>query len=407
MKPRWVFLGLLVLGIGAALAWRFLPATQAPVAKAPATKSPAGKGAEGGGAGKGGGGRGIAVVTDTVTSRDVPIWLTGLGTVHAFNTVTVRPRVSGTLDSINFTEGQSVKAGDVLAQIDPRPYRSVLEQSRARRTQNAAQLANARRDLERVRTLVETNSESRRILEQQESLVAQLTAAAQSAEAAFEAAQLDLDFTTVRAPIAGRTGVRFVDAGNLVATNQPTGIVVITQLQPISVIFMLPQQHLTALQRRLQADRSPPVVRALGDGGAVIAEGKLDLIDNQIDTSTGTVRLKASFPNTDSALWPGQFVSASILVETRVQATVVPNSVVQPGLDSPFAYVVKADQTVEARSIKPGPIVAGFTIIESGLAPGERVVSDGQSKLSPGTRVSTEDTPKVLAGAKKAAVSAQ
>lgn len=405
MKPRWVFLGLLVLGVGAALAWRLLPTAKSPVAKAPTTKSPAGKGADS--AGKGAAGRGVAVVTDIVTSRDVPIWLTGLGTVHAFNTVTVRPRVSGTLDSINFTEGQYVKAGDVLAQIDPRPYRSVLEQSRARRTQNAAQLANARRDLERVRTLVETNSESRRILEQQESQVAQLTAAAQSAEAAFEAAQLDLDFTTVRAPIAGRTGVRFVDAGNLVATNQPTGIVVITQLQPVSVIFTLPQQHLPALQRRLQADSSPPAVRALGDGGVVIAEGKLDLIDNQIDTSTGTVRLKASFPNTDSALWPGQFVSASILVETRVQATVVPNSVVQPGLDSPFAYVVKADQTVEARPVKPGPIVAGFTVIESGLAPGERVVSDGQSKLSPGARVSSEEIPKVLAGAKKAAVSAQ
>lgn len=401
MKPRWVLFGLLVLGVGAAVAWRFLPA------KTSLAAAPGGKGSEGGGAARGGGGRGIAVVTATVIARDMPIWLTGLGTVHAFNTVTVRPRVSGTLDSINFTEGQSVKAGDVLAQIDPRPYRSVLEQSRARRTQNAAQLANARRDLDRIRTLVESNSESRRILEQQESTVAQLTAAAQAAEAAFEAAQLDLDFTTVRAPIAGRTGVRFVDAGNLVAANQTTGLVVITQVQPISVIFTLPQQHLPALRRRLQSDSSAPVVHAIGDGGVVLGEGKLDLIDNQIDTSTGTVRLKASFPNPDSALWPGQFISASILVETRLQATVVPNSVVQAGLDSAFAYVVKADQTVEARPIKPGPSVGAFTIIETGLTPGERVVSDGQSKLQPGARVSSEDTPKVLTGTKKPAISAQ
>lgn len=403
MKPRWVLFGLLVLGVGAAVAWRFLPT------KTPLASAPAGKGSEGGGAGRGGGGggRGIAVVTTGVTARDIPIWLTGLGTVHAFNTVTVRPRVSGTLDAINFTEGQSVKAGDVLAQIDPRPYRSVLEQSRARRTQNAAQLANARRDLDRIRTLVETNSESRRILEQQESTVAQLTAAAQAAEAAFEAAQLDLDFTTVRAPIAGRTGVRFVDAGNLVAANQTTGLVVITQVQPISVIFTLPQQHLPALRRRLQADSAAPVVHAIGDGAVVLGKGQLDLIDNQIDTSTGTVRLKASFPNPDSALWPGQFISASILVETRLQATVVPNSVVQAGLDSAFAYVVKADQTVEARPIKAGPSVGGFTIIEAGLTPGERVVSDGQSKLQPGARVSSEDTPKVLVGTKKPVISAQ
>lgn len=391
MKPRWVLFAVLVLGVGAAVVWRNLPASKAP-AGASAAK---------------GGPRGVPVLTATVAVRDVPIWLTGLGTVHAFNTVTVRPRVGGTLDTINFTEGQSVEVGDVLAQIDPRPYRSALEQAKARKAQNEAQLANARRDLERIRALVESDAESRRILEQQAATVAQLAAVAQAAEASVADAQLDLDFTTVRAPIAGLTGVRFVDAGNLVTANQATGLVVITQLQPISAIFTLPQQHFPALRRRLQADSSPPLVHAVGDQGVVLAEGKLDLIDNQIDTSTGTVRLKASFPNADFALWPGQFITAPILVDTRVQAVVVPSEVVQAGLDSPFAYVVKADQTVEARAIKPGPTVAGLTIIEAGLTPGERVVSDGQSKLQPGARVSFEDTPKVLASGVKPLISGQ
>src|SRR5688572_11370398 len=247
MKPRWVLFIVLLLGIGGTLAWRFVPTRQA----APKSASV-------------GGAKGIPVVTATVALRDMPLWLSGLGTVQAFNTVTVRPRVSGTLDSINFTEGQNVKAGDILAQIDPRPYRSALEQAKARKAQNEAQLLNARRELDRIRALVESDAESRRILEQQEASVAQLAAVAKADQAAVEAAQLDLDFTTVRAPIAGRTGVRFVDAGNLVSANQSTGIVVITQLQPVSLVFTLPQHHLPALRRRLQADPSAPLVVATG-----------------------------------------------------------------------------------------------------------------------------------------------
>ena len=394
MKPRLVLFLVLLLGVGGVLAWRFIPKRQvAPQAKA-----------SGGG---GGGAKGIPVVTATVALRDMPLWLSGLGTVQAFNTVTVRPRVSGTLDSINFTEGQSVKAGDVLAQIDPRPYRSALEQAKAKKAQNEAQLLNAKRELDRIRALVESDAESRRILEQQEASVAQLAAVAQADQAAIEAAQLDLDFTTVRAPIAGRTGVRSVDAGNLVTANQGTGIVVITQLQPVSLVFTLPQHHLPALRRRLQADPSAPLVVAAGDQGAQLAQGKLDLIDNQIDTATGTVRLKASFANDDTALWPGQFVNARILVETRSQAAVVPVEVVQAGLDGPFAYVIKSDSSVEARQIKPGPTVDAFTVIESGLKPGEQVVSDGQSKLQPGARVVADNPIKDASKSKKPAVAAQ
>jgi multidrug efflux system membrane fusion protein len=389
MKPRWVLLIVLLIGIGATIAWRSTPARTAPAAAAKA------------------GPRGVPVVTTTVTVRDMPIWLSGLGTVQAYNTVTVRPRVSGTLDKVNFTEGQTVKAGDVLAQIDPRPYRSALDQAKARKAQNDAQLANARRELDRIRALVESDAESRRILEQQEASVAQFAALAMGDQVSIEAAQLDLDFTTVRAPIAGRTGVRLVDAGNLVTANQGAGLVVITQLQPISVVFTLPQQHLPALRRRLQADPAQPVVHAVGDDGVVLAKGGLDLIDNQIDTNTGTIRLKASFANDDLALWPGQFLSAPILVETRNQALVVPAEVVQAGLDGPFAYVVKADNTVELRPIKPGPTIEALTVIEAGLQPGERVVRDGQSKLQPGARIAAEAPPTIATSAQPKPLVAQ
>lgn len=369
MKPRWILFLLLLIGIGATVYWRQLRPAPRPVA-APA-----------------GGPRGVPVITTEVTTRDMPLWLSGLGTVQASNTVTVRPRVGGSLDKVNFTEGQNVQAGDILAQIDPRPYRAALEQVRSRQVQNEAALANAKRELERIRALFANDAESRRMLERQEASVAQLTAQLKADQAAIEVAQLDLDFTTLRAPIAGRTGVRLVDAGNLVTANQGSGLVVITQLQPVAILFTLPQHHLPALRRRLQTDSSPPVVHAVSDTGAVLGRGHLELIDNQIDTATGTVRLKAAFPNDDLALWPGQFVTALILVDTRPQAVVVPAEVVQAGLDGPFAYVVKADQTVEARPIKPGATVDAFTLIEAGLKPGEQVVRDGQSKLQPGARV--------------------
>lgn len=380
MKTRWVFATLLVVGIGAAVAWKMKPAAKPAAA----------------GGGRGGGA--VPVVGIDVSQRDMPIWLSGLGTVQAFNTVTVRPRVNGSLDTVNFTEGQTVKAGDVLAQIDPRPYRAALEQAKAKKAQDEAQLANAQRDLTRIRALVESDAESRRILEQQEATVAQYSAIIQADQAAVDAAQLDFDFTTVRAPIAGRTGVRLVDAGNLVTASQSTGLVVITQLQPVSILFTVPQQHLPALRKRLLADSSQPQVQAVSEIGEPLARGKLELIDNQIDTSTGTARLKATFANEDSALWPGQYVTAAVLVETRNQAVVVPTEVVQAGLDGPFAYVIKADNTVEARAIKPGPAVESFTIIENGLKAGERVVRDGQSKLQPGAHVSMQDV-KVATGA--------
>lgn len=383
MKTRWILLTVLVLGIGGFVAWRTTAKT-APGAPA--------KGA--GKAGGGGAARGVAVVSTDVAQKDIPLWLTGLGNVQAYNTVTLRPQVNGALQEINFTEGQMVKTGDVLARIDPRPYQSVLDKARAGKAHNDAQLANARLELARVRALVESEAEGKRLLEQQEASVAQYEAMIKGDDAAIAAAQLDLDFTAVRAPIAGRTGVRMVDAGNLVTSNQTNGLVVIAQLQPISVVFNLPQQHLQLVRKQMRTDGPHLLVQALGEKGAVLAEGKLELVDNLVEASTGTVRLKATFTNDDFPLWPGQFVTARVLVETRKQATVVPVEVVQAGLDSSFAYVIKSDQTVEARPIKTGPTVEGFVIIEEGLKPGEKVVRDGQSKLQPGSKVTIGERTK-------------
>jgi membrane fusion protein, multidrug efflux system len=335
--------------------------------------------------------KGIPVVVDQVEARDVPIWLTGLGTVQAYNTVTVRPRVSGSLDEVKFDEGQQVNAGDVLAQIDPRVYLSVLEQARAKAKENAALLANSKRELKRIRILVKSNAESQRLLDQAEATVAQYEALAMADEVAIRAAQLDVDFTTVRSPITGRTGVRLVDAGNLVTANQSTGLVVVTQLRPLSVILTLPQKDLPALQKRMGSDPTPLKVQTVDDSGKVVAEGELQLIDNQIDTATGTIRLKATFPNKDFALWPGQFVSARVLAETRSSSLVVPTQVIQTGLDGMFAYVVKPDQTVEPRLVKPGARIEDFTVIEEGLKAGETVVVDGQSKLKPGAKIVAEE----------------
>lgn len=321
-------------------------------------------------------------------ARDVPIWLSGIGNVQANNTVTARPRVSGELQSIHFTEGQSVQAGDVLAKIDDRPYKAALAQAIAQLAQSEAQALNDRREYERVRALVATQTESRQLLDQREAAVAQSDALVQAAQAAVETAKLNLDFTTVRAPIAGHTGVRLLDAGNLVTANQNNGLVVITQTRPISVLFTLPQQSFLDIRRGLagREDAALPV-EALDERGRVLAKGTLALIDNLIDSSTGTLRLKATFTNEDQTLWPGQFVNARLLVQTLSNALVVPTEAVQPGLDGPFVYVVKPDSTVEARLVKLGPAVEGITVIEAGLSAGEQVVREGQNKLAPGARV--------------------
>jgi membrane fusion protein, multidrug efflux system len=349
--------------------------------------------------------RSTTVEVVAVTARDVPIWLSGIGNVQAYNTVTVRPRVSGELESVNFTEGMEVNIGDVLAQIDQRPYKAALAQALAQLAQADAQAANDRREFERIKALVATNTESRQLLDQREATLAQSSALVQAAQAAVDNARLNLDFTTVRAPIGGHTGVRLLDAGNLVTASQNNGLVVITQTKPITVVFTLPQQSFLDIRRGITAGANNALpVEALDDSGRILARGQLELIDNQIDPSTGTLRLKAVFTNEDQTLWPGQFVSARVLVQTLPQALAVPTEAVQPGLNGPFAYVVKADSTVEPRNLTLGPAVEGITVITAGLSAGERVVREGQNKLEPGSLVKPADSPAASTSAPAAGV---
>jgi multidrug efflux system membrane fusion protein len=328
----------------------------------------------------------VAVRAARVLRQDVPIFLSGIGTVHAFNIVTVKARVDGHLDSVDFVEGQDVAAGNVLAQIDPRPFQAQLAQARAAKARNEALLANARLDLERTSALAMREYATRQTLDTQRALVLQLEAAIQGDQAAIDNASVQLGYTTITSPISGRTGMRLVDKGNIVRTTDSNGLVVITQLQPISVIFALPQDSLGDITREMSA--GPLEVLAYNRDGTVrLGEGTLALLDNQIDIATGTVRLKATFDNRDNALWPGEFVNARLLLKVHSEVATVPAEVTQHGPNGTFAYVVKSDQSVEQRPIRVGYSHDGVTMVEAGLAFDELVVLDGQYKLRPGARV--------------------
>jgi multidrug efflux system membrane fusion protein len=328
----------------------------------------------------------VAVRATRVQREDMPIFLSGIGTVHAFNIVTVKARVDGHLDSVDFVEGQDVTAGDVLAQIDPRPFQAQLAKARAAKARNEALLANAKLDLERTSALAMREYASRQTLDTQRALVLQLEAAIQGDQATIDAADVQLGYTTITSPITGRTGMRMVDKGNIVRTTDSNSLVIITQLQPISVIFALPQDALGDVAREMSA--GPLKVLAYNRDGTVrLGEGVLVLLDNQVDAATGTLRLKATFDNRDNTLWPGQFVNARLLLKVRSEVATVPAEVTQHGPNGTFAYVVKSDQSVEQRPIKVGYSRDGVTVVEAGLAFDEVVVLDGQYKLRPGTRV--------------------
>ncbi len=315
----------------------------------------------------------VPVVAGTVQQKDVPIYLDGLGTVQAFNTVTVHSRVDGALMQVNFTEGQDVKAGDLLALIDPKPYQAALDQAKAQAALDQATLKR------------QADLRARNVVAQQDYDTA--VANAQKSQAAAEAAQVNVDYCSLRSPIDGRTGVRLVDLGNIVHASDQNGIVVITQLKPISVIFTLPEQSLQAILNQ-GSDIHSLMVVALGRGNTEeLDRGMLAVVDNEIDPATGTVKLKATFPNDSLKLWPGKFVNARLVLTTRKDATVAPAGVVQRGPQGTYAYVIKGDNSVEMRPIKTGQTEGNETIIEEGLKPGEEVVVDGQYKLQPGTRV--------------------
>jgi multidrug efflux system membrane fusion protein len=321
-----------------------------------------------------------------VEKSDFPVYLTGLGNVQGFNTVVVRTRVDGQIDRIAFVEGQYVKQGDVLAEIDPRPFQAALDQAKAKKAQDEANIANANLDLQRYTKLGEFATKQQ--TDTQRSTVQQLTAQIAADEAAISNAQTQLDYATIRAPIAGVTGFRQVDQGNIVNASTQTGIVTIAQVEPIAAIFTAPEEQLPQIKAAL-AVAPPAVIAMTTDGKRVLSTGKLALINNQVDTTSGTIRLKAVFDNKDHALWPGQSISTRLLVTTLKDATVIPDDAIQHGNDGLYAYSVNQDNKAEVQKIKATQSIDGRTVIESGLTPGQQVIVSGQYKVQPGSLVST------------------
>jgi multidrug efflux system membrane fusion protein len=328
----------------------------------------------------------IAVDTAAANHTDVPIYLQGLGTVQAFYTVTVTARVDGELQKIGFTEGQEVHKGDLLAQIDPRPNQAAYEQAVATKAKDAAMLENAKRDVVRYALLQPQELASKQTVDTAQALLNQLKAQVQVDQALIDNARTQLDYTRITSPINGRTGIRLVDPGNIVHAAGTTGIVMVTQVQPISVIFTLPEEDLSTVGAALAA--GPVKVTTLSrDGKTELDQGTLTLIDNVIDQTTGTARLKATFANTRNTLWPGQYVNARVLVRTDRNALTLPTSAVQLGPNGPFTYVIKSDSTVEVRPLKLGDESDGMTVIKSGIALNERVVTSNQYRLQSGVHV--------------------
>jgi multidrug efflux system membrane fusion protein len=332
----------------------------------------------------------IPVLAATATRKDMPIYLDGLGTVQAYNTVTLHSMVDGPLISVNFKEGQEVRKGDVLAQIDPRNYQAALDHASAKKAQDEAQLANARLDLVRYQKLAATNYTSTQQADTQKALVAQLEAQVRQDQAQIDTARTNLSYTSVASPIDGRTGIRQVDPGNIVHASDANGLVVLTQMQPISIVFTLPQQNLPAVAQAMQ--RGAPTVLAYpqvatGSAGRVLDTGDLTVLDNLVDPTTGTIKLKATFPNADSRLWPGGFVGVRLQVNTAKEAIVVPPAAVQRGPRGAYVFVIGEGDTVKRQAVTIGYEDEQASIVTEGLNGGERVVVDGASRLSDGTKV--------------------
>jgi len=331
----------------------------------------------------------VVIKTAPVKAQDMPIFRVGIGTVTPTFSVTVKARVDGELDSVGFTEGQDVKKGQVLARLDPRTLQAQLLQAQATRAKDQATLVNARVDLQRYTTLIAQDAATQQQLDTQKALVAQLDATVKNDDAQINYAQVQLSFTTIAAPISGRVGARLVDPGNIVHAADTTGLVVINQIDPISVLFTLPEDAVQDTNRALSTTKKPLIVRAFPRTGTeLLGTGTLTLVNNQIDTPTGTVQMKASFPNPLHNLWPGQFVNMRLILGTYPKALTIPEAAVQRSQTGVYTYVVSADgQTVQSQPISLVQIEDGVAIVSSGLSAGQKVVTDGQYKLKPGSHV--------------------
>jgi len=332
----------------------------------------------------------VPVLATAARLADVPVYLDGVGTAKALNTVTVRSQVDGKIVEISFKEGQDVPKGYVLAKVDPVTYQAAYDQTVAKKAQDEAQLANARLDLDRYTRLAATNAVNKQQLDTQRALVAQLEAQIKLDQAAVDNARAVLSYTDIIAPIAGRTGIRLVDAGNLVRSAEATGIVILTQLQPISVFFGLPQQNLPELTRGM-AEGDLPVDALSSDGKGTLDKGKVMVIDNQVDQTTGTVKLRGEFPNNDLQLWPGQFVNVRVLIDTLRQAVVVPTAAIQRGPNGAFVYVLKQGNTVTVRPVTLTQQDDSRAVVATGLQASEQVVTTGFARLTEGAQVAVSD----------------
>ena len=331
-------------------------------------------------------GQAIPVTAGTVAVEDVPVLLHGIGTVQAYNTVAIKSRVDGQIVKINFKEGEEVKVGDPLFQIDPRPYQAALETAQAAKEKDEAQLAGAQLDLDRYQKLLGPGWQTKQSYDQQKATVEQFQAAIKGDAAQIQNAKLNLGYADIRSPIDGRLGAKLVDVGNLVHANDNTPLVMIAELKPIFVSFTLPQETLDDIQENHK--KAALVVRASsGDGKKELAQGKLTLIDNMIDQATGTIHLKARFDNDDERLWPGEFVNLRLILSTHKGVATVPQQTVQVGPNGYYAYVIKPDNTVERRAVEVASMQDGLAVISKGLTPGEKVVVDGQYRLTEGARV--------------------
>jgi len=324
-----------------------------------------------------------------VMKRDMPTYAEGLGTVIAYNTVLIRSQVDGQLVRLAVKEGQDVKAGDLLFEIDPRLYQANYDQAVAKKAQDMAQLANAKLDLQRYTSLADKNYVARQQLDQTQAQVSQLQAAVAGDQAQIDSAKVTLGYTEIRSPIDGRVGIRNVDVGNIIHASDAVGLVTITQLQPIHLVFTLPEDQLQMVMQA-NAKQGLSVSAVSRDGSKRLDEGSLDLVDNQVDQSTGMVKLRATLPNKNRSLWPGQFVNARLALTTLNGVLAVPVDAIQRGPQNRFVYVVKDDSTVELRVVETGVVNEGMTVVTSGLKEGESVVISGQYRVQPGAKVAIQ-----------------